>query len=103
VAVREHWQAYFYQTGGTGPCGENDSVLDPASAPFSEIVPLSYCDGHTKAVAVGQFLGNTPTAAQYGVSLGGTNLCELGYAAYYNGSSSAAPAWTQPWPMWGLQ
>jgi prepilin-type N-terminal cleavage/methylation domain-containing protein len=102
LAVKEHWQAYFYKPNGSGPCGEQDGVLDPTSAPFQESVPLSYCDGHTKAVQVGQFLANTPTAAQFGVSLGGTNLCALGDAAYY-GSSSASPVWTQPWPMWGLQ
>ncbi|HWD41709.1 MAG TPA: prepilin-type N-terminal cleavage/methylation domain-containing protein [Fimbriimonas sp.] len=102
LAVKEHWQAYFYKPGGSGPCGEQDNVLDPTAAPFAETVPLSFCDGHTKAMAVGQFLANTPTAEQYGVSLGGTNLCQLGQAAYY-GSSNAAPQWTQPWPMWGLQ
>jgi prepilin-type N-terminal cleavage/methylation domain-containing protein len=102
IAVKEHWEGYFYQPNGTGPCGEQDGVLDPTAAPFQENVPLSYCDGHTKSIAVGQFLANTPTAAQFGVSLGGTNICEQGEAAYY-GTSSAAPVWTQPWPMWGLQ
>jgi hypothetical protein len=102
LAVKEHWQAYYYKTGGSGPCMEQDGVLDPTAAPFSESVPLSYTDGHTKAIPVGQFLANTPTASQFGISLGGSNLCELGNAAYYGGSS-AAPVWTQPWPMWGLQ
>jgi prepilin-type N-terminal cleavage/methylation domain-containing protein len=101
LAVKEHWEAYFYQPGGSGPCGEQDGVIDQASAPFSNSIPLSYTDGHTKAVQLGQFLANTPTAAQYGVSVGGTNLCELNQAAYYG--SGAAPNWTQPWPMWGLQ
>jgi len=103
AAVKEHWEAYFYQTGGNGPCKEQDGVLDITSAPFSGSVPLSYCDGHTKAIPVGQFLANTPTAAQYGVSVGSSNLCKYAEDGYYSYSGNAAPVWTQPWPMWGLQ
>jgi len=98
MAVREHWQGYFYQTGGTGPCKEQDGVLDPTTAPFAESVPLSYCDGHTKAIAAGLFMSNTPTAAQFGLSFN-KYLCPITAAYYGNGN----PKWTQPWPMWGLQ
>ncbi len=98
LAVKEHWQGYFYKPGGTGPCGEQDGVLDPTTAPFAESVPLSYCDGHTKAIPAGQFLANTPTAAQYGLSFN-SYLCGITAAYYGNGT----PIVTQgQWPMWGL-
>jgi len=98
LAIKEHWQGYFYKTGGSGPCKEQTGVIDPTTAPFAQSIPLSYCDGHTKAVALGQFLANTPTAAQYGISFG-TKMCTI-TAAYFGGGT---PHWTQPWPMWGLQ
>lgn len=98
LAVREHWMGYFYKTGGTGACKEQDGVLDPVAAPFAENVPLSYCDGHTKTLPVGQFLANTPTAAQFGLSFN-KYLCPIAAAYYGNGN----PSWTQSWPMWGLQ
>jgi len=98
LAVKEHWEGYFYEPNGTGPCKEQDGVLDPTSAPFAESVPLSYCDGHTKAIAAGQFLANTPTAAQFGLSFN-KYLCPITAAYYGNGT----PSWTQNWPMWGLQ
>jgi prepilin-type N-terminal cleavage/methylation domain-containing protein len=98
LAIKEHWSGYFYKTGGTGSCGEQVGQLDPTAAPFAENVPLSYCDGHTKTIPVGQFLANTPTAAQFGLTFK-ANQCPLS-AAYFN---AGTPAWTQPWPMWGLQ
>jgi prepilin-type N-terminal cleavage/methylation domain-containing protein len=99
LAVREHWEGYFYQQGGTGPCKSQVGVMDLTNAPFAESVPLSYCDGHTKAIAAGQFLANTPTYQQYGLP---SNVSCTITAAYY-GSSSAPPTWTAgAWPMWGL-
>ena len=98
MAVKEHWQAVFYKTGGSGPCGETTTV-DPTAVPFQSQIPMSYTDGHTKTIPVGQFLANTPTGAQYGVgfSSAACNLTATGW--YYN---SAQPTYTQPWPMWGL-
>jgi len=103
-AIREHWTGWFYNTGGSGACGSN-GVLDNTMSPYTGQVPLSYCDGHTKTIPVGQFLANTPTAAQYSASTGTT--C-FGYPGpndnvYANIHISATPTWTQSWPMWGLQ
>jgi prepilin-type N-terminal cleavage/methylation domain-containing protein len=103
IAVKERWEGYFYQPNGTGPCGEQDGVLDNTAAPYSGQVPLSYSDGHTKAIPVGQFLANTPTAAQYGMTFNVGWFCGV-YDGYYNPSGiGPTPTWTQPWPMWGLQ
>lgn len=97
LAVREHWQAVFYTQGGSGPCGETTTV-DSKAVPFSGQIPLSYADGHAKTISVGQFLGNTPTAAQYGVGFN-KNACAVGTSYYYN---TTVPTWSQSWPMWGL-
>jgi len=98
LAVKEHWQGYFYMPGGTGACGEIDGTLDPTTAPFAESVPLSYTDGHTKAIPAGQFLANTPTAAQYGLKMN-KYLCPLTATYYGNGTPIIT---TGVWPMWGL-
>jgi prepilin-type N-terminal cleavage/methylation domain-containing protein len=103
IAVKEHWEGYFYQPGGTGPCGEIDGTVDTTAAPYTGTVPLSYTDGHTKAIAIGQFLANTPTAAQYGLAFSAYEFCGT-YGEYYASTNpSPTPSWTQPWPMWALQ
>lgn len=97
AAFKEHWMGYFYQPGGSGPCKEQDGVIDPITCPFNT-VPLSYCDGHTKAIAPGQFLANTPTAAQYGLKFN-HYLCPVSATYYGNGNPTIT---TGTWPMWGL-
>jgi len=97
IAVKEHWSGYFYQTGGNGACKEQVGVIDPITVPFNTI-PLSYCDGHTHSIAPGQFLANTPTAAQFGLSFS-KYLCGVTAAYYGNGTPSYVAG---SWPMWGL-
>ena len=100
LAVREHWSGYFYTPGGSGPCGENVGTIDATTVPFAGQIPLSYCDGHAKTIPAGQFLANTPTAAQYGLSFSAKELCPI-YAAYY--CAGGPPIITNgTWPMWGL-
>lgn len=99
MAIREHWQATFYTQGGTGPCGETTTV-DSKSVPFANNVPISYCDGHTKVLAVGQFLANSPSYTEYGLPWS-TNWCQPA-AAYFISGGGVQPTWTKPWPMWGL-
>ena len=98
LAIREHWQAAFYKTGGTGPCNET-TTIDPVTVPFAGQVPISYADGHAKTLAVGQFLANTPSSAEYGIPFNKA-VCSLTATAFYYNSS--APSWTKPWPMWAL-
>ena len=101
LAVKEHWEGYFYQPGGTGPCGEIDGKLDLTTAPFAESVPLSYCDGHTKAIPAGQFIANTPFASQIGLKFS-SYLCPWAGsdAAYYGNGTPTVTVGS--WPMWGL-
>ena len=103
-AIKEHWTGWFYNSGGSGACGSN-GVLDPTMSPYTNQVPLSYADGHTKTIPVGQFLANTPSAAQYSTSAG---LACLGYPGpndnvVANIAITAAPTWTAgAYPRWGL-
>jgi len=101
AAFKEHWIGYFYNTGatlGTGCYATSPLTPDPASAPFLGSVPLSYTYGHTKSIPLGQFLANTPTAAQYGLTYN-KYLCSLTAATIYgNGQPNTAINF----PMWGL-
>jgi len=103
LAVKEHWEGYFYNdyTGGADPqkdCGGN-GTLDSTAAPFQETVPISYCDGHVKALPVGAFLANTPTAAQY-LSGGYSKYALCGfYTSFY---SDGSPNTNLDYPFWGM-
>jgi len=102
AAFREHWAAQFYKSGGTGACGEQDGVADSSKTPFN-VVPVGYADGHVKAMAVGDFLGKTPTFAQYTGGSLDTYACPAG-AAYYSTSLGAPQiaAGAGQFPLWGL-
>jgi prepilin-type N-terminal cleavage/methylation domain-containing protein len=102
LAVKETFESIFYQLGGTktsaNPCGTQIGVLDNATVPYGTI-PLSYCDGHTKAIPPGAFLANTPSAAQYGLTLN-KYLCGPDTAAFYGNGTPVLT--TGVYPMWGL-
>jgi hypothetical protein len=103
LAVKEHWEGYFYQntTNHTDPlheCYAASTAYDLQAAPFSESIPMSFCDGHTKAVQAGAFLAQTPTAAQYLGYGYSTYICGL-TDSYY---SSGAPNTNLNYPFWGL-
>ena len=98
LAVKEHWEGYFYTNGPSNNQCNATTTLDPTAAPFAESVPLSYCDGHTKAIPVGQFLANTPTAAQYLGDGYSSYICGF-YTSFY---SSGAPNTNINYPFWGL-
>jgi prepilin-type N-terminal cleavage/methylation domain-containing protein len=100
LAVKEHWEGYFYTNGTSDPNHDckATSTLDPVAAPFQESVPLSYCDGHTKALPVGQFLAQTPTASQYLADGYSKYICGL-YTSFYG---SGAPNTALVYPFWGL-
>ncbi|MBS1701039.1 MAG: prepilin-type N-terminal cleavage/methylation domain-containing protein [Armatimonadetes bacterium] len=95
-AIREAWIPKFYPTDAS--CNQTSNTPDAARVPFAQNINLSYCDGHTKTIAVGRFLANTPTAAQYQVS--SRPNCGIGSGAW---TISAKPVWSQPWPQWGLE
>jgi prepilin-type N-terminal cleavage/methylation domain-containing protein len=100
---REHWQAYFFTQGGTGPCGET-TTIDPTTAPFNLSIPLSFCDGHTKTMQAGQFLAQTPASVDEGIAFDKAT-CQIAKpgspnAVFYYTSNQ--PAWTTQWPLWGM-
>jgi prepilin-type N-terminal cleavage/methylation domain-containing protein len=99
-AVREHWDGYFHNistTSGNKHDCYSTGVLDPTAAPFNESVPISYCDGHTKALQVGAFLAQTPTASQYLPGFYYKYGCGFFAVAY----SSGAPVTNALTPFWG--
>jgi prepilin-type N-terminal cleavage/methylation domain-containing protein len=101
MAVKEHWIGYFYETGstlGTGCYANTPLTPDNASAPYTGQVPTSYTDGHTKTLPLGQFIANTPTAAQYGLTYN-KYLCSLTAAVIYG---NGKPNTSINFPMWGL-
>jgi len=98
LAVREHWAGYFYTNGAKNKDCYATTTLDATAAPFAESVPLSYCDGHTKAIPAGQFMANTPTAAEY-LGDGYSNYICGFYTSFYG---SGAPNTNMNAPFWGL-
>ena len=95
-AVREAWAPKFYPTDGS--CNITSTTPDVARVPFAQQINLSYADGHTKSLAVSQFLAKTPTAAEYSVS--SRPACGIGTGAW---TVSAKPVWTKSWPMWAIE
>lgn len=102
AAFKEHWEAMFYKSGGTGDCGVQTGVIDPTKVPFN-VVPIGYADGHAKAIPVGTFIANSPTFQQYTGAPLNTGVC-TGFAAFGNASLTASqiPAGSGQYPMWGL-
>jgi len=102
AAFKEHWEAMYYKSGGNGDCGVQTGQVDTTKAPFG-VVPIGYADGHTKAIAVGAFIGNTPTFSQYTGAALDTTVCG-GFAAYGSGSLTTPQiaAGAGLFPMWGL-
>jgi prepilin-type N-terminal cleavage/methylation domain-containing protein len=102
AAFKEHWEAMFYKSGGTGDCGVQTGIVDPTKVPFN-VVPIGYADGHVKSISPGQFIGNTPTFEQYTGSALNTAVC-TGFAAFGSGSLTTPmiQAGSGQYPMWGL-
>ena len=102
-AVKEHWENMFYKSSATtnNDCSTQVGVLDSVKVPFGTI-PVSFADGHTKAMAPGDFLGKTPTYQQYlGVPYSSYSCAAT--AAYYDTAVSSLPTQVHAWPLWGLQ
>ncbi|MCB8932370.1 MAG: prepilin-type N-terminal cleavage/methylation domain-containing protein [Fimbriimonadaceae bacterium] len=94
-AIREAWATKFYTIDTN--CNVSNQ-LDNSKVPFAGAINLSFADGHTKSISIGQFLAKTPSAAEYQVS--SRPACGLGSGAW---TVSAKPVWTQSWPLWSLQ
>jgi prepilin-type N-terminal cleavage/methylation domain-containing protein len=100
MALKEHWKAIYYKLdpASTQPCHATD-VVDPKAVPFGTI-PVSFTDGHTKAMNPGELIGKSPSIAEYaipGASAG--SFCSPA-AAWFG--AAGAPVWQTAWPFWGL-
>jgi prepilin-type N-terminal cleavage/methylation domain-containing protein len=95
VAIRELWQREFQTVSSTCvPTGTTDS-----KRVFADGITIGYADGSAKWLTTGKFLGNTPTAAQYGFT--GAVPCGA------TGGTVTGPAKANintgiDFPMWGL-
>ncbi len=98
LAMREYWTKMLTPTQLGGK-------TDQRSAPHSDGMNISYCDGHAKWMKASQFLANCPPNSEYG-----------GVAPSYNYPNPGVMAWTAPaapayfsdpnrkaYPMWGLE
>ena len=100
-AFKEHWEAMFYKSGGTGACGSQIGVIDTTKVPFG-VVPVGYADGHTKAIPVGKFLADTPTYTQYTGANFSSAVCSA-FAAHYNSNvNSLTLPQNGTYPFWGF-
>lgn len=107
LAMQEHWYGYFYKAGGTGPCNTT-TTLQPAVSPYGNVIPIGYVDGHVKVIAIGDFLGKTPTAAQFGATTTGCfgyPTPNGGVLSSINGTNGTTPnlGTVGSWPLWGLE
>ncbi len=92
AALRESWEPYL-KPGG---------AIDKKSVPHKEGFNFAFCDGHAKWMPVGAYLGKCPTAAQYSAppfTFKTNPGSGVGVNVLFTGS---VPAWSQPFPLWGL-
>jgi len=95
-AIREFWAANFFVTDAS--C-VNTGRID-ASRVFAESIIIGYADGHAKSIKPQAFLGNTPTAAEYGVTLNASQQCGISSGTI---SGQPTPNTNLNYPFWGFQ
>lgn len=95
AAVREFWAANFMLTDAA--CNATNNV--DATRVFAESIVVGYADGHAKSINPRQFLANTPTAAQYGVTLNAQQQCGISSGTI---AGQPVPNVNIQFPFWGL-
>lgn len=94
AALREDWAAYL----------KPNNVIDRRSTPHNEGFNLAYCDGHAKWMKVDSFLSLSPTTSEYTAPrFSGGFRTNVGTGSGVNAATiTAAPTWSRPFPLWGL-
>ena len=94
AALREDWTAYLKPNGN----------VDKKSTPHSDGFNLAFCDGHAKWMKVDSFLAQSPNTSEYTAPrFSGGFRTNPGAASGVNTSViGAAPTWTRPFPLWGM-
>ncbi|MGV3618467.1 MAG: prepilin-type N-terminal cleavage/methylation domain-containing protein [Fimbriimonas sp.] len=101
LAVREYWASQLLKLKPGGACGTMAGYGNENTGKDTNGgVVVGFADGSAKWIPTGKFLGNTPTAAEYGAMSSGQACGDLG-------TSSAVLAAGEPnlslnYPMWGL-
>ncbi len=95
VAIREIWEREFYKVDGS--CNPIKTAPDPSRV-FADGITVGFADGSAKWLNLGNFLGKTPSAKEYGFT--GTIPCGL------TGGTVPGPAALNTninYPMWGMK
>jgi prepilin-type N-terminal cleavage/methylation domain-containing protein len=95
AAVREFWAANFFRTDAN--C-VSTGVIDSTRV-FNDKIVIGYADGHAKAIKPQAFLGNTPTAAEYGVTLTAQQQCGISSGTI---AQQPIPNTNLQYPFWGF-
>jgi prepilin-type N-terminal cleavage/methylation domain-containing protein len=96
AAIREFWASNFFKTDAS--C--NSTGVVDSSRVFSESIVVGYADGHAKSIKPQAFLGNTPTAAEYGVTLTSGQKCGISSGTI---AGQPTPNTNLNYPFWGFQ
>ncbi len=94
-AIREFWAANFFMTDA----GCNSTGVVDARRTFADVVVVGFADGSAKAIKAADFIGRTPTAAQYGVTLNTNTRCGISSGTIVLG---ATPNLRLNAPFWGM-
>ena len=94
AALREDWEAYL----------KPNNAVDKKSAPHSDGFVFAYADGHAKWMKVDNFLGQCPRTSEYSAPRfsGGFRTNPGAQVGVNTRTIGAAPTWTRPFPLWGL-
>lgn len=95
MAIREFWAANFKVTNASCVASNrNDSRRT-----FGDVIVVGNADSSARAMPIDQFLGRTPTAAQFGVPVDANTQCGISSGTYRPG---VTPNLAINFPMWGL-
>ncbi|MDW8206612.1 MAG: DUF1559 domain-containing protein [Chloroherpetonaceae bacterium] len=88
IAIREYWNK-------PGVLRNTAGGFDRNAVPHQDGFNFAFCDGHAKYLKADQFLAQSPSNAEYGMMPNPSP----GIMVFF---TNRVPAWTRPWPLWGL-
>jgi prepilin-type N-terminal cleavage/methylation domain-containing protein len=95
MAIREFWASNFRKTDAS--C--NDLGVNDDARVFAGVIVVGFADGSAKSIPVGQWLSQTPTAAEYGLSLPSSIKCGVSSGTFFG---NPLPNLNINYPFWGL-
>lgn len=95
MAIKEFWAANFFKTDAA--CNPTNDI--DATRVFGDGITVGFADGSAKYIKAKQWLANTPTAAQYGVTLSASARCGISSGTYFG---QPMPNTNLQYPFWAL-